>query len=442
MGGAYTAVAEGIDGATVNAASPGVREPFSYDWLDYDVDVDFSLPGEYSGTDFDNRGPQQNPKLESTVDGFFYAHAGVQVQLGELGASATAELFKYTVQPATGGTGVALTYGRYHALVGYGLADNQLVVGGGLRIVTVQVSGAGTGADAGGTIFTLDGAGPEVGAIIKPNGLPFRLGATLRSEVGATVSGVVGEVGGLFGQGSSAPTKLQTQNGFILPGRATLPWELETGLAFQLGPRPLNPLWLNPSEMENTVRERIDEARRRRARDYEHELDDTPPDEREAKQRGQAEHESAIRHIEDEEIDVESRRLRADRVARQQNWPRERITVYGSLLVTGTSSNAVSLEGFATQTLQTVGQSVSLSPRFGVESEPIRDLVQARVGSYLEPSRFSDGTTRQHFTFGGDLRLLPFSPWGIFGDQVWRLTIAGDLAPRYQNFGIGLGAWH
>jgi hypothetical protein len=64
------------------------------------------------------------------------------------------------------------------------------------------------------------------------------------------------------------------------------------------------------------------------------------------------------------------------------------------------------------------------------------------VGSYLEPSRFEQGTTRQHFTFGGDVRLFPFSPWGIFGDQVWRVTVAADLAPRYQNFGIGIGAWH
>ena len=58
MAGAYTAVAEGIDGATVNAASPAVREPFSFDWVDYDVDVDFSLPGAYGGTDFDNHGPR------------------------------------------------------------------------------------------------------------------------------------------------------------------------------------------------------------------------------------------------------------------------------------------------------------------------------------------------------------------------------------------------
>ena len=85
---------------------------------------------------------------------------------------------------------------------------------------------------------------------------------------------------------------------------------------------------------------------------------------------------------------------------------------------------------------------MSLSPRVGIESEPIPNWVVARVGSYLEPSRFDEGTARQHFTFGGDLKLGAFSPWGIFGDEVWRLKLAVDLAPRYQNIGIGLGAWH
>jgi hypothetical protein len=443
MGGAYTAVAEGIDGATSNAASPGVREPFSFGWVDYDVDLDVSLPGEYLSTDFDNRGPQQDARLQSTVDGFFYLHGGAQLQLGELGVSATAELFQYTVNPATGGTGVSLEYGRYHALVGYGLFDNQLVIGSGLRIVTLQVSGTGGAAGHSGTLLTLDGAGPEVGAILKPDGLPFRLGATLRSEVGATVAGVAGQVGGLFGAGGGQPSgPVVVQDGFILPAKATLPWELETGFAFQLGPRPLNPAWLNPYDMESPVRDRIQEARARRELDYAHELDESPPEERSARERGQAAHEAAIRRIEDQELDAESQRLRATRVARNANWPRERITVFGSLLITGKSTRAVSLEGFATQTMQAVGESISVTPRVGIESEPIHDLLVGRVGSYLEPSRFSDGTARQHFTIGGDLKLLPFSPWGIFGDQVWRLTVAADLAPRYQNFGIGLGAWH
>jgi hypothetical protein len=378
------------------------------------------------------------------VNGFLYAHAGLDVQFGELGVSGTAELFQYAVKPNGGGAGVSLLYGRYHALASYGFADNQIVLGGGARVVTLQVKSEGSTLAQGSTLLTLDGAGPEVGAVIKPNGLPFRIGATLRSEVGATVAGVAGQVGGLFGVGGSGSGSgaVQKAGNFILPERATLPWELETGFALQLGPRPLNPSWLDPHDMEARVRDRITRARRARQSVYQRELLRVAPPERDAKRKEQEAYERTLAAIEDQELDAESARLRSIRVARQDNWPRERITVLASLLMTGPSSNAVSLEGFITQTQDPVGTSLSLSPRIGIESEPIPDWLVGRVGSYLEPSRFEGETARQHFTFGGDVKLFPFSPWGIFGDQVWRVTFGADLAPRYQNFGIGFGAWH
>ncbi len=77
---------------------------------------------------------------------------------------------------------------------------------------------------------------------------------------------------------------------------------------------------------------------------------------------------------------------------------------------------------------------MTLTPRVGIESEPVPNWVHARAGSYIEPSRFADSTPRQHFTLGGDIRLFRFSPWGIFGDQIWRITLGADLAPRYQNY--------
>jgi hypothetical protein len=427
--------------------------------------LDASAPGAYGGTDFDNHGPTNNPQLQSTVNGFLYAHTGGQLQLGELGMSATGEFFQYSVSPSGGRPGVALVYGRYHALAGYGILDNQIVIGAGARIITLDVKSAGGTLAGGQSLLNLDGAGPEVGAVWKPNGFPFRVGTTFRSAVGATVAGFANQVGGFLGEsfggsasaGSSsggAPTaegavcppgravRAGLCHGFVLPATATVPWELETGFAVQLGPRPLNPSWLDPHQMERAVRERVDRARAARAAEYKRELAFVPSEGRAAKQRAQLETERVLSGIEDQELDAESQRLRSIRKARERNWPRERITILGSLLVTGPSSNAVSLEGFATQTQETVGQSVTYSPRVGVESEPIPHWMRARVGSYLEPSRFAEGTPRQHFTLGGDVRLFPFSPWGIFGDQIWRLTIAADFAPRYQNFGIGLGAWH
>ena len=442
----------------MNAASPAVREPYSFDWFDYDFDIDASAPGAYGGTDFDNRGPTTNPALQSTVNSFLYAHAGAQLQFGELGVSATAEFFQYGVSPPGGGDGgrpdryggegggVTLVYGRYHALAGYGILDDQLVVGAGARIVTLQVKASGGTLAGGPALLTLDGAGPEVGAVWKPNGYAFRVGTTFRAAVGATVAGVVGNVGGFFvpgsGENNATSASKQVVDGFVLPAVATLPWEVETGFAVQLGPRPLNPGWLDPHEMERAVRaHRIGHARSGEA-EYAREVATVPAEGRAAKRRAQEAHEEVLRGIEEQELAADSSRLHAIRKAREANWPRERITILGSLLVSGPSSNAVSLEGFASQTQETVGQKVTFSPRVGLEAEPVPNWVNARAGSYLEPSRFADGTPRQHFTLGGDVRLFPFSPWGIFGDQIWGLTFAADLAPRYQNYGIGLGAWH
>jgi hypothetical protein len=235
---------------------------------------------------------------------------------------------------------------------------------------------------------------------------------------------------------------VQKADGFILPATATLPWELESGFAVQLGPKPINPPWFDPHVMERAMRDRIERARAARQAEYQRELAAAPLSERATRMLDQREYEDTLRAIEDDELAQESARLRTIRTARDRNWPRERITILGSLLLTGPSSNAVALEGFSSQTLDLVGQTVSFSPRVGIEAEPIPHWLVARVGSYVEPSRFSDGTSRQHFTAGFDLKLVRFSPWNIFGEKTWSLTFGADLAPRYQNYGVSLGTWH
>jgi hypothetical protein len=77
-----------------------------------------------------------------------------------------------------------------------------------------------------------------------------------------------------------------------------------------------------------------------------------------------------------------------------------------------------------------------------VESEPIPNLIRGRTGVYFEPSRFDNGKIRQHFTFGGDLRLFSWDLFGIIPDTTWRLSGFFDIAPRYQNFGFAIGPWH
>ncbi len=437
FGGAWSAAAESVDGGPVNAAAPAVREPFSFDWFDYDLNLDISFPGAYGGTDFDNRGQRANQDTVVTVNSFLYLNLGAQLQFGELGTSVNAEFLQYSIAPpgasSPNSPGLDLTLGRYHALGAYGLAGNQVVVGAGLRGVTAQVAQTG-GGQSGRTLLTMTGASPEVGIIVKPDNLPWRVGLTARAPVS----------GRSFGSAAvqADPNGIARAGQFILPSKVVLPWELEAGVALQLGPRPLNPRWINPHEVERPLEGRTQILRQARAYEQARELARLPPDARTARKDEMVREEAAIREIEDAHTAAESQRLRDVRKARYDNWPRERLLILASVLVAGPSESAVGMEGFLEQRLDYVGRTASVTPHLGFESEPIVNFLRARVGSYLEPSRFTDGNARQHFTFGADFRLFPWSGWGLFGDQVWRASFCADLGPRYANWGFGVAAWH
>ncbi len=277
------------------------------------------------------------------------------------------------------------------------------------------------------------GASPEVGALYMPTGVQWRFGAALRASVsgGASGSDSVTNDAGVVEAGP-----------FVLPSQITLPWEAEVGAAYQLGPRPLNPGWENPHEEEHWLRQRIVDQRAERELLHDAELEMLPPIARAARAAAIQVEEAQARADEDQELASVSKRLHDERRARYENWPREKILLLGSVLFSGPSSNAVSLQGFVDQRVETVGRSLTVTPRLGMEGEPLRDLLTVRVGTYVEPSRYAEGTPRQHFTFGGDVRLFPLDFWGIFPHAVWKIAFVIDLAPRYENYGIGIGNWH
>jgi len=352
--------------------------------------------------------------------------------------SATGELLHYTVVPSAGGSpGLDLTAGRYHVLAAYGILDDQFVFGAGFRAVTMQLTSGNSVVDTFnpvGASLTMSGLAPEIGAIIKPNEMPFRIGATYRAPV-------IGQDLGHANTTTDSAGVVRT-GGFIVPTAISMPWELEAGFAIQVGPRPINPSWVNPHEQEEPAREKLQRARRQRAALAAETLRATPPEQR-ARRTAEIEYaEAALRSDEDRELVAELARLKSDRVARFQNWPREKILVVASALITGPSSNAIALEDFFLQQQEKYGDKVTVSPRIGIEGEPIRNWLKARAGSYVEPSRFDGVPARQHFTFGGDLRLFRWEGFGLFPGQVWRLSAGLDLAPRYVDWGLSLGAWH
>jgi hypothetical protein len=428
VGGAYVASAEDTEGSAVNSAAPAVRDPYSTTWFDYDVSVGASLPGAFTRTDFDNHGDTGAPSHARAGD-FIDLTLGGTLQFGGLGVAATGDLQQFSLTTsAAGAPGLTLQVGRWKGLGAYGLFGGQLALGGGARVLTLQIQQNG-----GGTLLTMTGFAPEVGALLMPTGRQWRIGATARAPVS----------GGIFG-GDNSASGLRSVGQFVLPARIVMPWEFELGLAYQLGPRPVNPGWQNPHEQEGWLRARISEGRAGREGERARELASLSPAERDARRKELDAEERSLRAIEDARLDAEIERLHKVRAARYANWPRERILLLASVLFTGPSADAVSLslEGFLDQRVEVVGRAMSVTPRLGMEGEPWRDRMIVRVGTYVEPSRYDGATPRQHFTFGGDVRLFPLDFWGLLPEADWKVTMSLDLAPRYTSAGLGIGVWH
>jgi hypothetical protein len=433
LGGAYSALAEGTEGSAANSAAPAVRTAYSTSWFDYDISLGISFPGAFTNTDFDNHGDNASlPQQHASPGDYTDLNVGGTVQLGGLGVAAVGDLEQYTLS-TQGQPTLTLQLGRWKALTSYGFYGGQLAVGGGVRVVTMQIEQNGAG-----TLLNMAGVSPEAGALLMPNGLPWRLGITGRAPVRGGVG--VGFLGEQIFPGS--PSSTQPTGNLVLPSHVVMPWEVDLGFALQLGPRPLNPAWENPHAQEAHLRGEIDADRAERRRRYEDELARLPLAERRARKAEQVSEEKALRALEDQHLDEASEKLHLVRKGRYANWPRERILFLASVLFTGQSPNAVSVEGFLDQRVETVGRLLTVSPRLGLEAEPLQNQVVLRTGTYVEPSRYEGSAARQHFTFGADIRLVPLTFWGLFPDDPWKLGLMVDLAPRYTNYGFGFGTWH
>ena len=444
LGGAFAAYAEGVDALASNAASPAVREPFSVAWYDYDYSVSLAFPAALRGTDFDNDG-----KVGFAYDNFVFYTLGGLLQIGPIGVGVLGDFQRYDLSPNAGASDLRVTetLGRVHGVVGVSLFGGQMAVGAGIRAVTLSLDSTTSSSAASLTIIdarksslTMDGVGPQIGVLIRPDDQPWRIGATYRAKVeGTPTEKLFGIVGG--GAATDVP--------FAIPGSVRLPWEVEAGFVIQVGPRPLNPKWLDPKRQRAQLRQQIAEDRAARQRAQEAELRGiADPSEMYARASELARQEMYVRREEQARLEQADAQLLLERKARYWNWPRERITVLGEVLVTGPSRDAIGLESFFSEQSQPTGQPqqsgalTSVSPRLGLEGEPVSDLLQMRIGTYVEPSRFRGVVARQHFTFGLDVRLGAWSVFGIAGDQVWRISAMTDLAPRYENFGVSVGAWH
>lgn len=414
LGGAYGGYAEGVEGTYANAATPAVREPFSLRSIDYDVSASLYAPGFFQTYDVENRPAASRGSASAGVS----AGLAGMLQLGRFGVSASTDLQTFTLaRPASGD--VALRFATARVLAAYGFWKGQISVGVGARGMAVQLAQPGQG-----TLVFAAGASPEAGVLVRADDQPWRLGVTVRAPVYST------DVGGPGGATA----------GLVLPRRVVLPAELEAGVAVQIGARPLNPRWIDPSEEEAPLRRDVEAARR--DREAARALSLSAAKDRATEEARLDREERALRREEDRRLGDEEERLYEERRARYVNWPRARLLVVAGLVVTAPVGGAVSFVDFLDQENAPYGRSFTASPRFGLEGEPVPDWLVLRVGGYLEPNRFAEGAARQHVTFGADVRLFRLAFFPPLKTTVLRLGTSFDLAPRYANWGLGLGVWH
>lgn len=369
-------------------------------------------------------------------------------QLGAFGLTLTADTLTYDVQSHTAGqANLQVGIGRFHAVAAYGFMRNQLCVGAGVRMAYMGISEQGTSSS--GTVVSMFGVAPQVGLIVKPEDKQFRVGLTARAPVSAQSGFTVTDVIRAPSVDNSGTTvqKVGTTN-FITPRRVVQPWEIEFGVAYQLGPRPLNPRWIDPHEHELELEREISSARALRLENQRAVIAQMPYAtsfdrmERARRLGVLAREEVAIREIEDAELKDAKKTLEMQRDARYLNWPRERVLLLASVLMTGTSDQAVAIDNFIDQQRELVGRKVTITPRFAVESEAVPNRLKTRAGLYVEPSRFSDGSSREHLTVGFDVRVFRFDVWGLFPNHQWKVSSFVDVSERYQNYGLSAGTWH
>lgn len=427
LSGAYQGIAEGLPGFAANAAAPAVRPQWSWQWFDYDLDASISIPSAFRRLDdLEYDGIKEN----FNYSGYIFVTVGANAQFGPWGIGAISDLQRFDLSPDEQSESYHALLSRTKLLLGRTLFGGDLVVGGGLRSIGFDVSGTTTGGETKNLVSTF-GVAPELGFLYRPDEHQFRVGATFRMPVstGETRAGDLAQV-----------------DRWWIPASVNMPWELDVGVALQAGQRPINIHWANPHDEASRFAEEIRRARERRAAERAKVLAGIAPELRASRAAQLDRDERELRAAEDRERKSFSKHY--DRAAKERyaRLPREHVLFALGLLTVGPTTDGISLESFFTQQVVRAGAVTTYSPRAGIESEIVPGVFRPRVGTYVEPSRFTlepDWTAfRQHVTAGFDLYLFRSNIFGLYEDgTAWRVTMAVDVSRSYWNYGLSVGIW-
>ena len=436
MGGAFAALAEGIDGASFNPAAVAARNPREHGHFEWELSP--SLSTGASRNDLWNGG-QGAPRVDTS----FVLELGARMQFGAVGAGVAFQVQNYTTLIGDQSVGLTATGGRVD--VGYEFADGAIIVGVGVRALRLALSAAPIDDPLAFEFLTFVGYGAELGALYRPPGRSYRLGAALRTPVNARISV----------EDSTSPGVSMVPR----PSSADYPFELRLGAAYQFGPRRLNRRGFERKRIEQRIMRALRaEWCERDLAQVEFELRALrrqPPEgglscprltvqpvdpvylRREEARRAE-ELEVAEEHIEELEDAFD-----AHLTGLADQEPREKYLLAASLIVYGRAgSNAIGLDAFFDQELRARRQGASFGLRAGFEMEPWANRLKTRGGFYLEPDRNPQLLPRVHATWGFDLRLFRWDLFGLVDPFDFQVSFYFDGAADYVTYGFGVGLWH
>lgn len=436
LAGAYVAIAEDTDGTSQNPAAPAVRTPWSFDHFDYDLGVGVTFPTTIANSDFFNTGTRDRTLPAANQKQFLFLDLAANLKFGTWGFGITADLQQYALEqqdPASPDQLFA-QFTLIHADLARAFAQGQLILGAGIRATGLDiVNRVAQGSQR--TSFSTAGVGPEAGVLWRPNDEQYRIGAALYGAV-TTNASPTGD--------SQLPVGGET---LYLPKEVTLPWAVNLGFSLMLGPRPFNPRWYDPSRLLDPVRQEVSAHERQRV---------ARRSEAESRARADGGNVQAALDAVDAELaqeraldalKLERMRRRIDRQLREREarLSRRYVLITTSVLVSGPSTDAVGIESFLSRRVDRFGLSTVVSPRIGVESEVVPQLLKLSAGSYIEPTRSSGNPHRfrTHGTLGTEIDVLPWTVFGLFDDGTrWRVAGSIDLSREYLGWGVSIGVWH
>lgn len=433
LGGAYASLVSGVDGVPFNPAGYAVRTGTELAWFGLDPVASIFFPQ----ANWDNSGASGRD-----YDSFTVVQLGVGTHFGNVGAGYLVTLQRYELGARNGfERPVTVDMTSHHLGAGLLLDGGQVVLGAGVRLgwMNIQWSGAASNPFSG-TILRYLGAAPEFGALWRPTGERFRLGAAFRPEVSA----VPFDFDVPAGETVRRPRGCVEDSAgcFVVPRRVALPWEFELGASVMFGPRRFNVPWQDVTALRRELRDR--QLADRSRREHTHRLESAAiadEVERAEEDARWTTEERARQEREDSEYGSFSWRWRATRRAWLRDQPRRYFLVAFGLVLFGPVGRGQGLDAFMRQVERPSGRDLLASPRLGLEGEPWENRLQLRIGSYIEPSRFDDVSARVHLTGGVELRLFRWDAFKIADPVDIKLTFTMDYSYNYFDWGFGVGFW-